>query len=156
MVRGQTESGRALVVGARTPDSPPTVVRQAYRLLEAGDLDMAFDLAADDFVLDYSRSLSLQRGVHRGRGPCRRFYAEFRDAWSGLRWELHDVREASPGIVYVDVTFHATGEGSGVETTARGGHLWRVEDGRALEWRLFQTPAEAARAAAELARAGSG
>lgn len=158
MVEGGTRGGEARVTdaSASTPESTPALVRRVYRFLEDGDLDSAFELAADGFVLDYSRSLSLQRGVHTGRGACQRFYAQFRDAWSELRWELHEVREAAPGIVVVDVTFHARGEGSGVETTARGGHLWRIEDGRGLEWRLFQTPADAAAAADELAPPGSG
>jgi hypothetical protein len=99
----------------------------------------------DDFVVDWSASLSPYRGKHE----VERLYADFLDTWAELSWEAEDLRELPGDRVIVTNHLRAVGRGSGVRVDARGTDLWRFREGRAAALRLFQSRSEAETAAAQ-------
>ena len=127
-------------------------VSQIYAELGRGDFDGAFALFGEDFSFDYSRSLGVQAGVHRGRGELEGLFRQFRDAWEEMHWDIHEIGERLPGVVFANVILRTRGAGSGVETTARGGHLWLFDGRTPVEARLYQTPEEAELGVAHIER----
>jgi thiamine-phosphate pyrophosphorylase len=128
-------------------------LRDIYASLTAGELDAVFARAADDFTLDFTRSVGLAPTVCRGRAECERFYRGFRDVFDEMTWIVEEVAEPAEGVAVVDIGFRARGAGSGIETTARGGHLWLFEGERATEWQLHQDFGAALLAASRVVRA---
>lgn len=62
------------------------------------------------------------------------------------RNEVHAI-EVIGDQVLVDTTFHGVGAASGIELADRAYHLWRIKDGRAIEFTPFRKREDAMRAA---------
>ena len=120
----------------------------AVRALEAGWATRDFDLlrkhAAPDIVLDWSESVSPNRGVYRGLDEARSCSARcsrpFRSRPGRHEHDLYRPPAGNRGPVW-----DPRGS-SGVETAAVGGQLWSFEEGRVTSAKVFQSGAEAVRA----------
>ncbi len=121
----------------------------AVRALEAGWATRDFDLfrkhAAPDIVLDWSESVSPNRGVYRGIDEARKFFGAMLEAFSITTWEAMSMTSIGHRLA-IEGRFAIRGGSSGVETAAVGGQLWSFEEGRVKSAKVFQSGAEAVRA----------
>jgi ketosteroid isomerase-like protein len=113
------------------------VVRRGYAALTRGDTDTLRDLAAPEFVVDFSRRL-VDPFVVRGRDEALGvFLSQSHDPWDDWPiWEPQEVIDADDKVVAL-IRFCARGEGSGVEVEAHVWNLWTFRDGRTVEFKYF-------------------
>ncbi len=121
----------------------------AVHALEASWATRDFDLlgthAAPDLVLDWSESVSPNRGVYRGVDEARKLFTGMLEAFSITTWEALSMTSIGHRLA-IEGQFAIRGGSSGVETAAVGGQLWTFEDGRVKSIKVFQSGAEAVRA----------
>jgi ketosteroid isomerase-like protein len=118
------------------------VVRWIYAALSRGDFDAALEAGHADAEHDWSRSVGPYQGIYRGREEIRAFWVSFRDAVDELTFEVEDALDAGEHVVAF-VRVHIRGRGSGVQVDARGPHVWTLQEGKVIRFRLFQENAEA-------------
>ena len=84
------------------------VVRQAFELLNRGDVEGLVKLCDDDdFLMDMSERV-FNPDTYRGHDGIRRFYEGVRDAWESYRWDVEETRVAGDSMVAM---LHCHGEG---------------------------------------------
>ena len=112
-------------------------------------MDAMLEMAGDDFVYDWSRSLGLYAGVYRGPKGFREFTNEQWDVFDEFQVEPHEFVPCGDRHVVVTSTVRATGRG-GVPVSATSSHLYTFgDDGRLARITLYQERAEALAAAAD-------
>jgi ketosteroid isomerase-like protein len=116
-------------------------IRAAYEAFNEGDFDAAAELIHPDIV--WNRVAEVEGPFH-GKAAARAHMEP--DIFSAQRNEIHSV-EAVEDWVLVDCTFHGEGASSGIKLDQRGFHLWRIRDGKAIEFRYFLDRDEAIAAA---------
>ena len=126
------------------------LVRRAYAALTRGDRDTLHELAAPEFVVDFSRRL-VDPFVLRGRDEALAFFlSQSRELWDGWPvWEPQELREADEKVLAF-VRTRARGKGSGVEVDAHVWNLWTFRDGKPVEFKYFGDDRAAALEAAGL------
>jgi uncharacterized protein len=128
------------------------IVRRGYVALTRGDGDTLHDLAAPEFVVDFSRRL-VDPFVLRGRDEALAFFlTQAREAWDDWPvYEPQELREADDKVLaFIRTT--ARGKGSGVEVEADVWNVWTFRDGKAVEFKYFGDDRAAALEAAGLSR----
>ena len=134
---------------SRTGDDEAIVIAM-FDALSHGDLDGAIFHLADDGVIDASRSRGPVSGIVRGRTEVRSAWGQFLEAWDEVHWDLRLFKRLESGALIFESRPRLRGRASGLETSARGGWLVRVRDGKVTYGALFQSPEDAlAHAAAE-------
>lgn len=118
-------------------------IRGAYEAFNRGDFDAAAELIHPDIV--WNRVADVE-GPFRGRDAARSHMEP--DVFSTQRNEIHSI-EAVEDCVLVDCTFHGEGASSGIKLDQRGFHLWRIRDGKAIEFRYFLDREDALQAASD-------
>jgi ketosteroid isomerase-like protein len=117
-------------------------IRGAYEAFNRGDFDDAAEMLHSDVVwhpvADFERPFSGRRAAREYMNP---------QVWASQHNEIHSIEPIDDRFVLVDSTFHGEGEASGIKLDQRGFHLWRLEDGKAIEFRFFLDRDEAVRAA---------
>src|SRR5215208_3666125 len=105
------------------------LVRRAYAALTKGDTDTLLDLAAPEFVVDFSRRL-VDPFVLRGHDEALAFFlSQSREPWDDWPvWEPRELLDADDKVVAL-IRFSARGKGSGVEVEAHVWNLWTFLDG---------------------------
>ena len=68
------------------------------------------------------------------------------EAFSWIRIEPHEFLDAGDQVVVL-ATFIAEGRGSGVQRQNEDGYVWTVREGRAVQFRWFNDPDKALKAA---------
>jgi len=133
------------ILAAVTEDGDDAVelVRGGYDAFNRGDFEQAAKLLHPEIV--WHRMVEVEQSV-QGVDAAKELMEP--QAFSSQRNEVHSI-ELIGDYVLVDATFHAVGAGSGIELEQRGFHLWRIEEGTAIEFRAFVERAEALRAARE-------
>ena len=112
------------------------IVRRVYVALSQGDEDTLRDLAAPDFVADFSRRL-VEPGVLRGRDEALAFLDQTREAWDDWPvWEPQELLDADDKVVAL-IRTSARGKGSGVEVEAYVWNLWTFRDRKPVEVSYF-------------------
>jgi ketosteroid isomerase-like protein len=113
------------------------LVRRVYAALTRGDGDTLHDLAAPEFVVDFSRRL-LDPLVLRGRDEALAFIlSDPYEEWEGWPvWEPQELIEADDKVVAL-IRFSARGKGSGVEVDAHVWNLWTFREGKPVEVKYF-------------------
>ena len=126
---------------AEDMDRAVEVVLRGYAAHNAGDLDKAAELLHPDVVFnrvsDVEAPIEGAAGVRENMEP---------DVWESEHLEIHGT-EVVGDCVLADVTFTARGSGSGIELNDRAWHLWRIKDGKGVEFRHFNDRDEALKAA---------
>jgi ketosteroid isomerase-like protein len=91
------------------------LVRRVYAALTRGDRDTLHDLAAPEFVVDFSRRL-MDPFVLRGRDEALSFFlSQSHELWDGWPvWEPQELRESDDKVLAF-IRTSARGKGSGVE-----------------------------------------
>ena len=126
------------------------LVRRAYAALTRGDTDTLQDLAAPEFVVDFSRRL-VDPFVLRGRDEALAgFLSQSHEPWDDWpAWEPQELLDADDKVVAL-FRFSARGEGSGAEVEAHVWNLWTFRDAQPVEFEYFGDDRAAALEAAGL------
>lgn len=112
------------------------LVRRVYAALTQGDADTLRDMAAPEFVTDFSRRL-VEPGVLRGREEALAFLSQLRETWDDWPvWEPQELIDADDKVVAL-IRTSARGKGSGVEVEAYVWNLWTFRDGKPVEVSYF-------------------
>jgi ketosteroid isomerase-like protein len=122
------------------------VVRQAHEAFNRRNLDGLAGLTDPDWVMDWSRSISPQRGVYRGRTGVEAWMAEITDAFESFEIQPLEYVKAGDRIV-VPTRVKGRGRGSGVVIDAEGATVWELERGRVVRLTLYGTRQQALEAA---------
>jgi ketosteroid isomerase-like protein len=123
-----------------------TVVHAFFAALNRGDLDGAVEPLDPEFVFDWSGSHGPERGVYVGREEIKRLYERFMEPWTERDFFEIEIIESGDAVVRVG-GFRGYGKGSGVKTSASAAMVWTFRDGRAVSARMYQSKAEALKAA---------
>jgi ketosteroid isomerase-like protein len=120
------------------------VVRQVFDAMNRGDLPGAMKEATTDFIFDFSRSSSFERGVYEREGVPG-VLATFAGDWESMRWEPEEFIEAG-GQLVTPITVYNRGR-DGIEVRTRVAWLWAFRDRRVARITFFQNRSEALGAA---------
>jgi ketosteroid isomerase-like protein len=110
------------------------------RQIEAGNrfaIDEIERLAADDVVMDFSRSIGPGRGVYRGKDEVRAFFETYVEIFENVMVTPIELYERGDWVA-VDVRVRMRGRGSGAEVEARGGRVYEVREGKVARYVQFQ------------------
>jgi len=125
------------------------LVRRAYAALTRGDADSLRDLAAPEFVVDFSRRLVDPAVLSRDEALASLF-SQLREAWDDWPvWEPRDLIDADDKVVAF-IRTSARGKGSGVVVEAYVWNMWTFRDGLLVELKYFGDDRAAALEAAGL------
>jgi ketosteroid isomerase-like protein len=122
------------------------VVRQAHEAFNRRDLDALTGLTEPGWVMDWTRSISPQRGVYRGRAGVEAWIAEITEAFESFEIDPLEYVAAGDRIV-VPSRVKGRGRGSGVVVDAEGATVWELERGKVVKLTLYGTRQEALKAA---------
>ena len=115
--------------------------RRTYELFASGDFEGWHAMVSPDIELD-ERYLAPDAAVYRGHEGVRRWWRIGTAAIESRRIEV--LRWFDGGdVVVTEVALHVRGVGSGIETTARLGHAFRIRDQKAVYLASFPTVAQA-------------
>ena len=102
---------------------------------------------ADDVVLVVEEGF-LHTGTFEGKEAVGEWYGDwFRAFDTDYRFEIEEIRELEPGLVFMIARYGGSGRASGVEVTDRRSYLYRVENGKITRIQLFLTSESAVDAA---------
>lgn len=102
---------------------------------------------ADDVVLVIEEGF-LITGTFEGKEAVGEWYGDwFRAFGTDYRFEIEEIRELRPGLVFMTARYGGSGRASGVEVTDRRAYLYRVVDGKITRIQLFLTSESAIEAA---------
>jgi ketosteroid isomerase-like protein len=121
------------------------IVRRAIDAFIHRDLDAAVRHNDSEVEVDFSRSMGLEAGIYRGQEDVRAFWSLFLDAFDRISVSVDEFIECGEHVVVPNRTcFRGRG---GIEVEAHSAYLVTFRNGRIIVWRLFQTRAEALKAA---------
>jgi ketosteroid isomerase-like protein len=122
------------------------IVRRAWQAWERGDWDPLYALYHRDVVWDASALEGPITSVYNGHEGVRRYFREWLESF-----EAHDARaetfiDAGDDVI-VSLRLRGRGTASGVEVEMTRCNVHRLRDGLATRVELFETKAEALKAA---------
>ena len=121
------------------------LARRLFEALNRGDVSGAMKDLTTDFVLDFSHSISPERGVYR-RDDVPPFLEAFTGIWESVRYEPEFI-EAGDQLVTPITTYNRGRDG--IEVRTRTAWLWSFSD-RGIERIIFFQGRREALAAAGL------
>jgi ketosteroid isomerase-like protein len=116
--------------------------RRALDAFNRRDVEAMIALAADEFEIDWTRSLGPMQGVFRGREGLEEYLREQWEIFDEFNVEPLELTPCGERHVLVTTRVHATGRG-GIPVSATSSHLYTFEDGRLARVTLYQQPEEA-------------
>jgi ketosteroid isomerase-like protein len=117
------------------------LARKALEAIAARDPSRLIALA--DPEVEWHSFFALgERGVYRGHDGTRRYMADLDEAWEVGRPDIDDALAVGDVAVLVG-RIHYRGKGSGVESEAPAGWMFKLRDGKVLRFRAFRDPAQA-------------
>jgi ketosteroid isomerase-like protein len=119
------------------------IIRRAYDAFGRRDIAAIRDDIHPDFELDFSKSLSPDRGIYRGEEGIRKLWETYWEAFETITIEPEEFIQAGADAVIAVVRSRGRGRGSGVDVNARGPHVWRFRDGKVIDFTLYQELTEA-------------
>ena len=126
---------------------PVDVLREQFAATNERDFPRAMSYYADDVVLVVEEGF-LSTGTFEGKEAVGDWYGDwFRAFDADYRFEIDEVRELEPGLVFMTATYGGSGRASGAKVTDRRAYLYRVEDGKITRIQLFLTSEGAMEAA---------
>jgi ketosteroid isomerase-like protein len=117
------------------------IVRKAIDAFVHGDLDGAVRDNDSDVEVDFSRSQGIEAGIYHGHEDVRAFWSRFRDAFDRISVSVDEFIECGEHVVVPNRTCFWGREG--IEVEAQSAYVVTFRNGRIIEWRLFQTRADA-------------
>jgi uncharacterized protein len=129
MARDYRELGNASRAAANIE-----VVREAYRQMDAGNIE-GFYSAFDDDVTAYDAEGLPYGGTYHGKAGFRALTDKMFAAWEAVSWNLLELSAGGDSVVvHLVLTFTPRG---GKPFDHRILELWRFREGRAIEIRPF-------------------
>ena len=122
--------------------SAEQTIRRAYEAFNTNDAEALAKVVADDFVMDWSRSIGPEKGVYRGLDGATDWMNAIREAFDNFELTPTEFIGSGEQIV-VRTQVNATGRGSGVEVNASGITVWVHRGGRLSGLTLYQDEQEA-------------
>jgi ketosteroid isomerase-like protein len=123
-----------------------TIARRAFDAFSRGDLEAVLEGLDPRIEFHPSgRFVDTQR-VYRGREGYVEFWTAFRSPWKDIPIAIERIEELDDGRVLTLGTFHAKGDGSGVEVQSQAAWLVTIDDGLIVHIHSFATWAEALKA----------
>jgi ketosteroid isomerase-like protein len=116
------------------------IVRRVFEALNRGDLSGAMTASSTDFVFDFSRSISPERGVY-GIEEIPRVIDTFIGPWESVRYEPEEFIEADDQVV-TPFKMHNRGR-DGIELQTRVAWVWKFRAGQVARITFFQNRREA-------------
>jgi ketosteroid isomerase-like protein len=115
------------------------VLREQFAATNERDFPRAMSYYADDVVLVVKEGF-LNTGTFEGKEAVGEWYGDwFRAFGIDYRFEIEEIRELKPGLVFMTATYGGSGRSSGVVVRDRRAYLYRVEDGKITRIQLFLT-----------------
>jgi ketosteroid isomerase-like protein len=71
------------------------------------------------------------RKIHRGHDGLRRFFAELREVWDQIEWEIQDLIDAGEHVILV-AKQRSRGRTSGAEVTGSAVGVWTLDNGKVV------------------------
>ena len=122
---------------------PTDVLREQFAATNDRDFARAMTYYADDVVLVVEEGF-LNTGTFEGKEAVGEWYGDwFRAFSSDYRFEIEELRELAPGLVFMTARYGGSGRVSGVEVRDRRAYLYRVEDGKIARIQFFLTSEDA-------------
>jgi ketosteroid isomerase-like protein len=129
------------------PQNAVDVLREQFAATNERDFPRAMSYYADDVVLVIEEGF-LITGTFEGKEAVGEWYGDwFRAFGTDYRFEIEEIRELRPGLVFMTARYGGSGRASGVEVTDRRAYLYRVVDGKITRIQLFLTSESAIEAA---------
>ena len=117
------------------------LVRRIIEAFTRRDLDGALQYTRPDVEVDWSESSGVQRGVYRGIGEVRRFWAEWLDIFEEVVFSADAFIDAGEYVVVPNRTYLRGRDG--IEVNAYSTQVWKVHDGKVVWHRLYQDKGQA-------------
>jgi ketosteroid isomerase-like protein len=129
------------------PQNAVDDLREQFAATNERDFPRAMSYYADDVVLVIEEGF-LITGTFEGKEAVGEWYGDwFRAFGTDYRFEIEEIRELRPGLVFMTARYGGSGRASGVEVTDRRAYLYRVVDGKITRIQLFLTSEGAIEAA---------
>jgi ketosteroid isomerase-like protein len=121
------------------------IVRSAYAAVNEGDWDAVAEVTARDAVLDFSRSISPQQGICRGRDAFARHIGTIGEGFERFQLSPIDFVVAPGGEIVVRHHVSARRRASGLEIdrVPDVALVWELRDGKVTKTTMYQPHAEA-------------
>jgi ketosteroid isomerase-like protein len=117
------------------------IVRKLLSAFARRDHEQVFDFYDSDIEWDASQIAEVipdLAGVYRGHQGVRTYWRRWLSAWSDLRFEVEDVRDAGNDVVALICNQHQTGRHSGIETPFPPYALvFTFRDGKVVRWKSY-------------------
>jgi ketosteroid isomerase-like protein len=122
------------------------IVQQIFTAFERRDRDQVLVLCSRDIVFEPQTAQIAAAGQpYRGHAGMLRYLEDVSAIWQELRPTPDAFFEGDNGVVVATGRVYAWGAGRVIDSPA--GWLWRVQDGKVVYGRIFQTAAGALEAA---------
>lgn len=118
------------------------IVRAGYDALSSNDIDTILEFFHPEFEVTTPPTLSAEPDTYRGHDGVRRYFDSFWEAMDDIRFVPHTFREVGDRIA-VEISLHARGKNTGIETEQRSVQVWELRDGKAIGLEVYPTLDEA-------------
>jgi SnoaL-like domain len=120
-------------------------VRRIIDSLNAGRIEEALRVVADDFEIDWSNSSDRLSGVYRGRQGATEFWTSLLNAWTTVHLDPVEAIDADDSTLIVEIRVQMRRPGAYDDDIYA--HLWTIGGGKAERVKLYQSKSEALEAA---------
>jgi len=126
---------------------PAEVLRAQFAATNERDFERALSFYAEEVVLVIEEGF-LSTGRFEGRQAVGEWYGDwFRAFGTDYHFDMEEVRELEPGLVFMTASYGGSGRASGAEVTDQRAYLYRVEGGLITRIQIFMTREQALEAA---------
>ena len=117
------------------------IVRELLDAFARRDHEIAFayyDEAIEWDATDTAESIPDLAGIYHGHDGVRTYWRRWLSAWSDIRFEVEDIRDAGAEVVALIRNQHQTGRHSGIETGFPSyAIVFTLRDGKVIRWRSY-------------------
>jgi ketosteroid isomerase-like protein len=129
------------------PQDALDVLREQFAATNDRDFGRAMTYYADEVVLVVEEGF-LNTGTFEGKEAVGEWYGDwFRAFGADYRFEIEELRELRPGLVFMVASYGGSGRASGAEVHDRRAYLYRVDQGKITRIQFFLTREGAMQAA---------
>jgi len=122
-------------------------MRAQFAATNERDFARAMALYADEVVLVVEEGF-LSTGTFEGKEAVGEWFGDwFRAFGTDYHFDIEEISEIRPGLVFMTASYGGSGRASGAEVADRRAYLYRVEDGKITRIQLFLTAENALEAA---------
>ena len=120
-------------------------IRGGYAAFLRGDIDAVLDGFLPEATFS-NPDYAIEGGVRQGRDELRTSFQALREGFEYVSLEVEELVDGPKGVLVL-VRFDARGKGSGAPIRDRFAHVFRVAEGRIVDFAWFRSEAEGRSAA---------